>query len=390
MKFILKQSLLLSFALLSFSALSQEQDKQSAVNIGLIYPLSTNWTSAKQYTNRFSFSALYGVSGGEKGFGLYGIGSSIYGNANGFQLSGIINHITGDAKGFGLAGITNISGNTSGFQLGGVMNISKDVNGAQIAGLFNSTENVKGFQMAGAVNVSDNVSGTQIGGIANISKDVKSVQIAGVFNAAKNVKGFQMGGFGNFAENVTGFQFAGVVNKAKRVDGVQFAGLINIADSSDYPIGILNFIKKGKKNIGIQYDELQNITVAFRSGSRYTYGILGVGYNITQSAIVAEIGLGFHINISNRFIIDTELIETKIIDPGHSKSANKSSLRVMPTFSVLPNLIVFAGPSINYLQADATHYENLFPCWSFSDRTNSEGVKTQWYLGYICGVQYQF
>lgn len=119
MKFIFKQSLLICLILSSCPVFSQEQSKQSAVHIGLIAPLSTNWTSAEQYTNLFSLHALYGVSGGEKGFGLYGIGSSVYGDACGFQLSGIINHIAGDARGFGLGGIANISGHVSGFQLGG-------------------------------------------------------------------------------------------------------------------------------------------------------------------------------------------------------------------------------------------------------------------------------
>ena len=344
MKILLKLSLLACFSLCYFNAVSQEQN----VHIGFTYPLSTNGLSAKEYTNGFSFHALYGISGGEKAFILSGIGASVFGNAEGTQIAGVFNHITGDVKGFGIAGVANIFGNTS---------------------------------------------GGQFGGVANFSADMDGIQMAGLLNIAQKVNGFQFAGLGNFSENIEGFQFAGLINKAKNVDGVQFAGLLNIADNSDYPIGIINIIKNGEKNVGVQFDELQNLSAAFRSGGKYTYGILGVGYNLEHpnNTIVLEAGLGFHINYSGRFGIDAELIGTNIIDIDHSsKTAERSSFRVMPVFSILPNISVFAGPSINYLRADATLYKDLFPGWSFSQKTNSKGIREQWYLGYMAGLRYCF
>lgn len=330
MKFLSKLSILGCISLLSFNAFSQQQNKQSAVHLGLVYPLSTHGKSAKQYTNEFSFHAVYGISGGEKSFILSGIGSSVFGNANGVQIAGIFNNIHGDAKGFSL------------------------------------------------------------GGVANIAGDVKGTWIAGVFNTTLKAEGFLLAGVGNFSGDVKGFQFAGVVNKANKVDGVQFAGLLNIADSCDYPIGIINIIRNGEKNAGLQFDELQDLMATFRSGSRYTYGILGLGYNLKHSLIAVEIGLGYHINCTKQFRIDTELVETKFIDPGHSKTADRCSFRIMPAFSFLSNFNIFAGPSLNFLNGNAEHYKDLFPSWSFAEKTTSKGVKSQWYVGYVAGVQYRF
>lgn len=330
MKLLSKLSILMCISLLSFNAFSQQQNKQAAMHVGLAYPLSTHGTSAKQYTNEFSFHAIYGISGGEKSFILSGIGTSVCGNAEGVQIAGIFNNIKGDAKGFSL------------------------------------------------------------GGVANIAGDVKGTWIAGLFNVTNKAEGFQLAGIGNFSNNVKGVQFAGVVNKANKVDGVQLAGLINIADSCDYPIGIINIIRNGEKNAGLQFDELQDLMATFRSGSRYTYGILGLGYNLNHSFIAVEIGLGYHFNCTKRFRIDTELIETKIFDPGYSKTVDRCSLRILPKFSFLSNFHIFAGPSMNFLNANAEHYKDLFPNWSFAEKTTSKGVKSQWYVGYVAGVQYRF
>lgn len=330
MKFLSKLFLFVCISLVSCNAFSQQQNKQSAIHIGLIYPLSTHGKAAKQYTNEFSFHAMYGTSGGEKSFILSGIGSSVFGNASGVQIAGIFNHIHGDANGFSLGGVANIAGN---------------VHGTWIAGVFNTTHQAEGFLLAG---------------------------------------------FGNFSGNVKGLQLAGVVNKANKVDGVQLSGFINIADSCDYPIGIINVIRNGEKMGGFQFDELQNLMATFRSGSRYTYGILGLGYNLKHSFMAVEIGLGYHFNCTKRFRINMELVETKIINLGYSKTVDRCSLRVLPAFSFLSNFHLFAGPSLNFLNGNAEHYKDLFPSWSFAEKTTSKGVKSQWYVGYVAGVQYRF
>src|SRR3546814_17573647 len=94
----------------------------------------------------------------------------------------------------------------------------------------------------------------------------------------------------NKAEDVNGSQFAGVVNIAKKVKGLQFAGILNIADSSDYPVAILNFIKNGEKYIGISPDETMHMLASFRSVGRVLYGIMEIGYNIKSADELYALG----------------------------------------------------------------------------------------------------
>lgn len=75
------------------------------------------------------------------------------------------------------------------------------------------------------------------------------------------------------ADDVNGVQFSSLVNKARKVNGVQFATLVNIADESDFPVGLVNIIKKGERGISVTYDLLGNTLLSFRSGGKYTYGI---------------------------------------------------------------------------------------------------------------------
>ena len=96
---------------------------------------------------------------------------------------------------------------------------------------------------------------------------------------------------------VVGSQITGVVNLAKKVSGVQFAALVNIADESDYPIGLLNLIKSGEYALGVQYDEVGTTAITLRTGSRFTYGIIGLGYNYRahEKTLATIVGLGVHL-----------------------------------------------------------------------------------------------
>ena len=72
---------------------------------------------------------------------------------------------------------------------------------------------------------------------------------------------------------------------ANDVKGVQWAGLLNIARNSDVPIGLINIIKNGEMGMAVTYDGIGNAVASFRSGGKYTYGILGIGYNHKLSLI---------------------------------------------------------------------------------------------------------
>src|SRR5690606_22129835 len=121
--------------------------------------------------------------------------------------------------------------------------------------------------------------GLQITGIVNLSENVDGMQLSGTGNVSQHVKGLQLGGIVNLAHDVKGSQVAGILNKAGRVTGIQLSGIINMADSSDYPIGLINIIKNGERSIGISTDENLSSLISFRSGGRKLYGIIGLGSN---------------------------------------------------------------------------------------------------------------
>lgn len=259
--------------------------------------------------------------------------------------------------------LVGVSKNEKAFTLGGLSNIiMNDATGFQFAGLSNYVGNEgKGFQLAGLANV--NRSG---------------------FN------GFQFAGLVNTAGDVDGLQFAGLVNRAKRVDGVQLAGLINIAEDSDCPIGLVNIIKNGEMGIAVTYDAIGSTVISFRSGGKYTYGILGVGYNykIKENSLVTEGGLGAHIPVVSWFRINNE-IKASSIGNNSDKPVLNGGYSLIPAFKIGNHCELFAGVSINYMRTEDVGNNKIFPdhsLWKKSSSTRLEQV----YIGYQVGVHYLF
>ena len=189
--------------------------------------------------------------------------------------------------------LVGLSGNVRAFTFAGLANIVRnDAHGIQWAGLYNY--------------VGNEGSGASLAGVANISKTYyRGVQLSGVLN------------MGN---EVVGAQITGVVNLAKKVSGVQFAALVNIADESDYPIGLLNLIKRGEYTLGVQYDEVGTTAITLRTGSRFTYGIIGLGYNYRahEKTLATLVGLGVHLNCFPWLRVNNEVTVQNI---GFSKNS---------------------------------------------------------------------
>lgn len=236
--------------------------------------------------------------------------------------------------------------------------------------------------------------GLQLAGLSNyIGNEAQGVQMAGLANISSNTKGAQFSGLINIAKDVNGAQFAGLINIAKNVKGAQFAGLINIAENSDFPIGLVNIIKNGEKGIGITYDALGSTVVSFRSGGKYTYGILGVGYNhkTDHNALVAEGGLGIHIPVTSWFRINNEIKASGIGNNGHNsdKPILNGGYSLIPAFKLGKHFELFAGASINYMISKDVNNDKVFPKHSLWEK-NSSTKRQQLYIGYQVGFQYLF
>ena len=334
--------------LLSFVAFSQEKNFHP-VQINFGFPLSTtNVKKAKEYTNAFSINLLVGISKNERSLALAGVGNVISNNATGLQIAGVSNYIGNAGNGIVVAGVTNINkGAYNGIQVSGVYNYSGSGNGIAVAGVTNMSK--------------DSFIGLQLSGVTNIAGDVK------------------------------GLQFAGVANIAKKVKGVQFASILNVAEESNFPIAFVNIIKNGKMGVALSYDMMNNTMLSFRSGGKYTYGILGVGYNNKVndgSNIVAEAGYGIHIPITNWLEINNEFKSTSL-GFSNDKVCYNASYFLAPSFTFLNHFNVFGGANFNYLYSNYVNSDDLLPSNSFFEKDNSDN-KQRMFIGYQIGLQYVF
>lgn len=356
-----------------------DEDKISAFHLSFVPPLSTHGVQAGEYTNRVSFNILAGVSKNEKAFTFGGLANWIGRDAQGVQFAGLGNYTGHNAAGFQFAGLSNYVGNKGeGMLFAGLMNlVGSSYEGVQFAGLFNKAKTVEGIQFGGLGNYVEN------GG--------EGIQFAGLMNlVGSSYEGVQFAGLFNKSGDLSGCQFAGLVNMAKNVSGVQFSGLVNIAESSNYPIGIINIIKNGEKAVAFTYDETGSLLLTFRSGGRVTYGIIGAGYNHKTSGNVftMEAGLGAHINCLPWLRINNEIKATSIGSTSENP-AFKASYALLPAFKFMPHFEIFAGPTLNFLNAKDELGEDLFPSrslWKHQGETRSSSL----YVGYQFGVQYIF
>lgn len=245
------------------------------------------------------------------------------------------------------------------------INASQYTNGASFSILAGMSANERNFTFASISNVIANEArGLQFAGISNyIGKQGQGVAFAGMTNIAKGTyKGVQFAGLLNTSKDITGLQFAGLLNIAGKVRGVQFAGLLNIAEESDCPIGLVNIVKRGEMGIALTYDILGNGIVSFRSGGKYTYGIIGFGYNHKLSddnKTVAEAGYGVHIPCYSWFQINNEFKVTSTATS--DKPFLNASYSLLPSFKIKKHYNIFGGASLNYSTTTEMDNQTLFP-----------------------------
>lgn len=151
----------------------------------------------------------------------------------------------------------------------------------------------------------------------------------------------------------------------------------------------MNIIKNGEKGIAVTYDILGNAVLSFRSGGKYTYGILGFGYNhkiSDKSKLVTEAGYGIHIPIKDWFRIDNEIKVTSLSTSNDETTMNIGYL-LAPSFKMWRHYNLFGGASINYITSDYNDPMSIFPDKSIW-RKECDKRMQQIYIGYQIGVQY--
>ncbi|RYE20286.1 MAG: hypothetical protein EOP51_18160 [Sphingobacteriales bacterium] len=375
---------IIAAAALSLSAMAQEKELHNSIHLGLVYPLSTNGIHAQNYSNTVSLHAIGGISSSEEALCASGLGNVILNDAKGLAAAGFFNYIGGNANGIVASGFfSSVKNDVEGLQVSGFGNISGSVSGLQSAGFFNINRNdLSGAQMAGFMNISGTTD-AQFAGFLNIADDVPYTQIGGFCNIAKDAT-TQLAGFINKSDDAT-VQLAGFINIAKDAK-VQMAGFMNIADSCDYPIGLINIMKKGEKTIGLSIDESQTVLASFRSGGRIMYGIVGVGYNLSMADLMYgfEAGIGAHLPVSKMFRINFEAAGTGLVN--FTGDGNyKFAVRALPAVTLGGKWELFAGPTVSFLNMNL-YTNDPFEGYSFWS-SNNWGRDYSLSLGAIAGIQ---
>lgn len=427
----------------------EAQERHSKVQFTLFPPVSTNGRYAKKYTNDVSLNLLVGVSENETALGMSGLVSIINNDFRGVQFAGFGNvvgingrgglfagfaNVVGDKfsggqfAGFGnyigdgsagaqFAGFGNIAdGDFSGWQFAGFGNfIGGDASGAQFAGFGNFVDgDFSGGQFAGFGNfisgdasraqfagfgnfVDGDFSGVQFAGFGNvIDGDFSGVQLSGAMNVAGiDLNGVQFAGLANvIGGDVRGVQFAGLFNFAYNVCGTQ-VGVVNVANQNDTPIGLVNIIKHGEMGVALTYNDLGTVAATFRSGSRITYGILGLGYNTklnSDNAWSIVGGIGAHINVAKWLRLNNELIYETMDVFGWKKDEDvsfRAGYSLLPAFRMGKHFEIFGGPGIYYQQSKDSAFRNIFASNPLWDDVDGRKLR-QLTIGWQAGVQFVF
>lgn len=317
---LLKINILLAALLITGTHCIAQEPVANNVHLGFVTPVSTQGRKARYISPSFALHALQGVNNNNKGVTIAGLYSRLYGSNKGVMVSGLANQVTGSDKGVSVAGLYNGAGNGRGIQVAGLHNQKRGNGFIQIGGLSNSSR-YELLQVAGLVNITQNA----------------DVQIAGLINVARSVK------------------------------GVQVAGLINVADSSDYPIGFLNLIKGGEKQIGIQVYDDASVNIVLRTGGRRTYGILGIGAGTERKKTVPqmEAGIGLRIPLSARLRVNAEAVSIAKTDFTFYK--HTESLRALLGYKITPAMELTLGPSVNtYQYSDSRLFSGNY-IWKYRD-----------------------
>lgn len=252
------------------------------------------------------------------------------------------------------------AGGVSGVELSGVFALNElDVAYAQAAGLFNL--------------VGGNVRGIQAAGIANrVVGSFEGLQVAGLYNAT--------------GKHITGMQLAGIMNRAGKVNGVQLAALVNLADSSDYPIGLVNLIKNGHRNLSIEGDEQGYLRLSFRSGGRVLYGIIGLGYGLAGQQLPYQVQTGIGARLITGALVGLNAELTGRANTDFHRQQFRYDMALLPQVRLTPWLDLYGGPSLGAVSSNRPLLTDEQP-WTIRRFRDGKGA---WVAGFTTGIRYSW
>lgn len=347
----------------------------SPYQVSLVPGLSTQGLYNSQVIDHLSLNLLGGYTAGIDGVELASLFNINRKDMRFIQAAAIFNFVGGSTEGVQLAGVYNrVLNHAAGLQLAGLVNkTTRFTGGLQLAILANMDQQAAGVQVAGLMNTAVGNKGIAIAGLSNIARDSSRIQLAGLINKS---------GYSSL------LQVSSLINIAKKVRGIQ-VGFINVADSSDYPLGIINMIKNGEKNISLSTDESFFTHADFRSGGKVLYGLIGFGYQPRAQKIqyALDVGMGAHVMNNKKFFLDTECAISFFADFSN-KSFRTGSVRFLPGYKLNTHWGLFAGPTINLSSADNDDALKTSG-WIWS-RSSTNGHVSTTFAGITGGLRYSW
>jgi len=342
------------------------------IQTSLLPGIGSRGMIGSQVSNKFSFNMLGGYTGGVEGFEIGTVFNINKGDVKGLQLAGAFNSVSGSINGCQIGGVYNyVSGNIGGIQVSGVGNIvKKKTNGVQIAGVSNlNLDTFTGVAFAGFSNNNrEQTKGVQVAGVANINhKETKGFQIAGVTNHCDtSIKGIQLGCVSNHARReIRGVQIAGIYNYARKIKGLQF-GLVNIADTMEGAgIGIVNIYRNGLNKLVFSSSDIQQVNVAYLSGAKKLYSIIGFGANAQTNQQLYSVfyGIGSSVNLSKRWSLHPECYGQVFYlgDWGYVPLVGRAQVDI--SYKIQRKIEIFAGASYSFTEDRRGKSVNDFSPW---------------------------
>jgi hypothetical protein len=333
-----------------------EELESFPMQIGIVYPMTSQGNQTVNYRYHLSFNMLSGKVGAVTGIEFGGLFNQVKHDLSGVQFGGLANR-THDMTGVQFGGLGNAANTVTGIQFGGLANISKDVTGVQFAGWANIAENVRGIQYGGIVNIAKEVTGIRFGGIVNMSEQTKGAQFAGIVNLSEKSEGAQFAGIANISREVSGASFGGVVNRTGTLRGVQF-GLVNVIDTIENGISIalVNIVKKNF------YDEWSlasadylNVGLTYKMGIQKFYTILTAGANFMEDRLWAYgIGFGNRTALNRRFDFQPEVVSYRYFpdDFKNVRNTTATHLKFGFVYKLNEKLGITVAPSVYHFNSD--------------------------------------
>lgn len=366
-----------------------ETNRHQLIQVSLLPGIGTSSPKSTQVDVNYSINLLSGRHNSLDGmeFGgiynrheshVYGFQFAGFGNyagkgIRGLQFAGAINRTKGRVKGLQMSGLTNLgSGPLEGVQASFLLNTAsaKSV-GAQLSFGGNILKgDLIGGQASFAGNVNQgNLNGPQLSmGVNIVSDSLRGIQAGGVLNSAKHVTGAQLSFGANLAqEKINGFQL-GSFNRAHKLSGIQ-VGLINVVDSLEKgaTIGLLNLVKNGKTELGIDHNDVDHVRLTFRTGSKGFYNIYTVGFRLLESDVTNDdnllinygFGFGTEKNLNKNFFLNVELISSLLYNTEDKQQLFNLLNRVHTNigFRAKKWLAFSAGPVLNIFVTDEFNEE---------------------------------